>query len=96
MRPVRTPATSGGRAVAALAGVAAVAAVAVLGLAACTEDALTGVDPDTAPGDAAETIEIELSAAALPMWRDTSYLGYALPSTSGACSHDGAGCGHAS
>lgn len=56
---------------------------AVLALAGCTEDQLTGVDPDTAPGGARETIEFELSAADLPSWSDTTFTGYALPSTSG-------------
>lgn len=64
-------------------GAGVLAGVLLLALTACTEDALTGIDPDSAPGDAAETIEIELPASALPMWRDTSYLGYALPTTSG-------------
>lgn len=59
------------------------AGAAALALVSCTEDRLTGVDPDTAPGDASETVEIELSAADLPAWSDTTFTGYALPSTSG-------------
>lgn len=51
-------------------------------IAACTEDTLTGVDPDSAPGEGQATIEIELSASEVPAWRDTTYSDYALPSTS--------------
>lgn len=50
--------------------------------AACTEDTLTGVDPDAAPGEGRATIEIELSASDVPAWRDTTFTDYALPSTS--------------
>lgn len=59
--------------------------LAVLGIAsiaACTEDTLTGVDPDSAPGEGQATVEIELSATEVPAWRDTTYTDYALPSTS--------------
>lgn len=49
---------------------------------ACTEDSLTGVDPGAAPGDARETIEIELTSSGVPQWRDTTFTDYALPSTS--------------
>lgn len=59
------------------------AGIILLGLIGCTEDQLTGVDPNTAPGDASETVEIELSAADLPTWTDTTFSGYALASTSG-------------
>ena len=61
----------------------ACAGLGLLALAACTEDALTGVDPDTAPGDVSETIEIELAAGDLPMWRDTTFTGFALAATDG-------------
>lgn len=61
----------------------AVLAAAVLSATACTEDALVGVDPDGAPGQANATIELELAASDLPLWRDTTFGGYALPSTSG-------------
>lgn len=58
--------------------------VALIALGGCTEDQLTGVDPDSAPGgQASGTVEIVLSAADLPAWTDTTYTGYALPSTSG-------------
>ncbi|HSM07649.1 MAG TPA: hypothetical protein VLA33_01375 [Gemmatimonadota bacterium] len=49
---------------------------------ACTEDTLTGVDPDSAPGAGQATVEIELSATELPAWRDTTYTDYALAATS--------------
>lgn len=51
-------------------------------IAGCTEDTLTGVDPGAAPGEGRATIEIELSAADMPAWRDTTFTDYALPSTS--------------
>ncbi len=54
-----------------------------LAASACTEDALVGVDPDSAPGQGNATIELELAASDLPLWRDTTFSGYALPSTSG-------------
>ncbi len=54
------------------------AATAPLG---CTEDALTGYSSDTAPGQASPTIEVELGAGDLPSWRDTTYLGFAIPAT---------------
>ena len=59
------------------------AGLAVIAVSACTEDTLTGVDPDAAPGEARETIEIELSSPSdVPAWRDTTFTDYALPSTS--------------
>jgi hypothetical protein len=58
------------------------AGLAVIAISACTEDTLTGVDPDAAPGEARETIEIELSSSDVPVWRDTTFTDYALPSTS--------------
>lgn len=51
-------------------------------IAACTEDTLTGIDPDDAPGEGQATVEIELSATEVPAWRDTTFTDYALPSTS--------------
>lgn len=57
------------------------AGLGVVSVMACTEDTLTGVDPDAAPGEGRETIEIELSATEVPAWRDTTYTDYALPST---------------
>ncbi|MFW6085371.1 MAG: hypothetical protein ACODAA_09165 [Gemmatimonadota bacterium] len=58
------------------------AGLAAASIAACTEDTLTGVDPDDAPGDVQTTVEIELSATEVSAWRDTTYTDYALPSTS--------------
>lgn len=69
--------TAGGRAI------SAVLATIALSTGACTEDALVGVDPDGAPGQGNATIELELVASDLPLWRDTTFSGYALPSTSG-------------
>lgn len=63
--------------------VPAILALVALSVSACTEDALVGVDPDTAPGQGSATIELELAATDLPLWRDTTFGGYALPSTSG-------------
>lgn len=51
--------------------------------AACTEDLLSGVDPDSAPGGGSATIEIELGSAELSTWLDTTFVGYALPSAAG-------------
>lgn len=51
--------------------------------ASCTEDALVGVDPDSPPGQAAETVQLQIGAAALPLWLDTTFIGFAVPSTSG-------------
>lgn len=72
----RTAGAGGRRSVLLLAWVAVVAA-------GCTEDALVGVDPDGAPGQGNATIELELAAGQLPLWRDTTFSGYALASTSG-------------
>lgn len=49
----------------------------------CTEDTLAGIDPDGAPGSAAETIEVDLSSTELPLWLDTTFTGYAVPSAAG-------------
>lgn len=49
----------------------------------CTEDALVGVDPDSSPGQAAETVRVQVGAAALPLWLDTTFVGFAVPATSG-------------
>jgi hypothetical protein len=45
---------------------------------ACTEDPLTGLDGADAPGTAPETVELEIPASDLPLWRDTTYSGYAI------------------
>ncbi|MDT8435508.1 MAG: hypothetical protein RRA92_02015 [Gemmatimonadota bacterium] len=62
---------------------AVVAAACPLALAACTEDPLTGIDPDTAPGATTPTRQLEIPIAALPAWRDTTYAGFVTPATSG-------------
>lgn len=62
---------------------ASLLALAALAAAGCTEDALVGVDPDGAPGQGNATVELELVANDLPLWRDTTFSGYALTATSG-------------
>lgn len=57
-------------------------ALALAWVAGCTEDTLTGIDPETSPGQGSATIEVVLSASELPGWRDTTFTGYALASTS--------------
>lgn len=49
----------------------------------CTEDPLTAVDPDEAPGPRTETREVRLDVESLPVWRDTSVSGFALPGDGG-------------
>ena len=44
----------------------------------CTEDPLA-LDRDTAPGATSETRDITLAVTALPLWRDTTVSGFALP-----------------
>lgn len=61
--------------------VAPAAVVAAASLLGCTEDALTGYAADTAPGQASPTVELVLTAGDLPMWRDTTYIGFSTPST---------------
>lgn len=58
-------------------------AAAVLISLSCTEDSLIGVDPDTPPGPSSETVELSVDVGNLPLWMDTTYLGYAVPSSSG-------------
>lgn len=55
----------------------------ILVVGSCTEDSLVGVDPDTAPGQSQETLEVSVNVSDLPMWMDTTYVGFAVPSTSG-------------
>lgn len=43
----------------------------------CTEDPLTGPGPEGQEG--AETVEITVPADQFPVWRDTTYTGFALP-----------------
>jgi len=54
----------------------------VCATAACTEDPIAAVDSDAAPGFSTPTIEIYLESGELE-WRDTTYWGFALPSTAG-------------
>ncbi len=57
------------------------AGAALIGLAGCTEEAIVAVDPDV-PGATAPTVEVSAFASALEGWRDTTYSGFELPSTS--------------
>lgn len=45
----------------------------------CTERPITDVDPDMAPGGTVPTKEVVLATFQLPEWRDTSFVGFALP-----------------
>ncbi|MBK5098354.1 MAG: hypothetical protein JJE01_11265 [Gemmatimonadetes bacterium] len=54
----------------------------VVAIAGCTERALLEVDPETAPGQKTLTEEIEIPVQGLLSWRDTTYSGYVLPSSS--------------
>ncbi|MEN8143343.1 MAG: hypothetical protein ABFS14_00190 [Gemmatimonadota bacterium] len=51
----------------------------LLTAAGCTEDAITDVSPEDAPGSSAPTVEIELRAADFVSFEDTTYVGYAIP-----------------
>jgi len=55
----------------------------ILVVGSCTEDSLVGVDPDTVPGQSQETLELSVNVSDLPMWMDTTYVGFAVPSNSG-------------
>jgi hypothetical protein len=57
-------------------------AVLTLVLAGCTERELLEVDPDTAPGQKTPTVEVEIPIEGLVSWRDTTYIGYVVPSSS--------------
>lgn len=48
---------------------------------ACTEHPLSNVDRQTAPGTTTETLEFLIPVTDLPLWRDTTYTGFALPSS---------------
>lgn len=61
---------------------AACAAVVLATLAGCTETPLQSEDPD-APGPTAPTLEFSLSAEELPLWRDTTYIGFSIPVDAG-------------
>ncbi|MEE8487845.1 MAG: hypothetical protein V3S56_06725 [Gemmatimonadota bacterium] len=58
-------------------------AAVILAAGSCTEDSLVGIDPETAPGQSSETVELSIDAGDLPMWMDTTYTGFAVASTSG-------------
>ncbi|MEE8446136.1 MAG: hypothetical protein V3S52_00640, partial [Gemmatimonadota bacterium] len=49
---------------------------------ACTEEAIVVTGPD-GPGATIPTVEVSALASDLPGWRDTTFLDYALPATSG-------------
>jgi hypothetical protein len=49
---------------------------------ACTEEAIVVTGPD-GPGATIPTVEVSALASELAGWRDTTFLGYALPATSG-------------
>jgi hypothetical protein len=49
---------------------------------ACTERAVLEVESDRAPGQATPTTEIEIPVEGMVSWRDTTYSGYVVPSTS--------------
>lgn len=55
----------------------------VLATTGCTEELLTNFDSGNTPGAERETIEITLKASDLPFWRDTTYTGFADPSSVG-------------
>lgn len=62
--------------VGAVAGLTALASLVILQ--GCTEDPLTGLDPDEAPGASPSTVEERLDVADLPLWRDTTLVGFAV------------------
>ncbi len=76
--PERPRAARGRRATGALGAAAAI----LLGgwAVGCTEDPITGPD---GPGASAPTVEAILEAGEVPGWRDTTFLGFALPSDAG-------------
>lgn len=51
--------------------------VALAATAACTEEGLTGVDGQEPPGQAADAVSVSLPVDQLPIWRDTTYTGFA-------------------
>lgn len=61
------------RPAAALVGLLAL----VLAAGACTEEGLTGLDGVEPPGQAAETRSVTIPVDQLPLWRDTTYSGFA-------------------
>ncbi|MFW6010361.1 MAG: hypothetical protein ACOC9H_00440 [Gemmatimonadota bacterium] len=53
--------------------------LAILAGAACTEEPFSPSDRDSAPGTSAETREVTVPVEEFDEWRDTTYVGYALP-----------------
>lgn len=53
--------------------------LAILAGAACTEEPFSPSDRDSAPGTSAETREVTVAVDQFDEWRDTTYVGYALP-----------------
>ncbi len=76
-------AVTGHPAPAARVVIGAVAAVVLAAAAstACTEDPLTSLDRDSAPGTSTSTLEFRIDSADLLTWRDTTVTGFALPSS---------------
>lgn len=58
-------------------------AAVILAAGSCTEESLVGVDPNSPPGQSSETIQLSVPVGDLPLWLDTTYVGFAVPSTSG-------------
>ncbi len=56
-----------------LLGVVALAAAAT----GCTEEGLTGVEGEEPPGQAADAVSVSVPVDQLPLWRDTTYTGFA-------------------
>lgn len=53
------------------------AAAALAPLYGCTEEGLTGVEGEEPPGQAADAVSVTLAADELPLWRDTTFAGFA-------------------
>lgn len=51
--------------------------VVALASAGCTEEGLTGVEGEEPPGQAADAVSVSLPVDQLPIWRDTTYTGFA-------------------
>ena len=58
-------------------------AAVILAAGSCTEESLVGVDPNAPPGQSSETIQLSVAVGDLPIWLDTTYVGFAVPSNSG-------------
>lgn len=57
--------------------VPAAAALLLAAAAGCTEEGLTGVEGEDPPGQAADAVSVSMPADQLPLWRDTTYTGFA-------------------